>query len=63
VDDAEAGVGPISSVDPLLAGSHTVTLEYAARGSEPVRVERSVTVEQSKVTPADAWTPVDPFAD
>lgn len=63
VDDAEAGVGQISSVDPLLAGSHTVTLEYAARGSEPVRVERSVTVEQSKVTPADGWTPVDPFAD
>jgi len=63
VDGEEAGVGLIGSVDPLPAGSHTVTLEYTGRESEPVRVERSVTVEASRAIPADLWEPVDPFAD
>lgn len=63
VDGEEAAVGPVGSVDPLAAGSHTIGLEYAGRGSAPVRVDRRITVEKSRVPPADAREPVDPFAD
>lgn len=63
VDGTQAGVGLLGSVDPLPAGSHTVALEYHRRGAEPTRVERTVAVEKSRATPADAWEPVDPFAD
>lgn len=63
VDGEEAGVGLNGSVDPLPAGSHTITLEYTPRESEPVRVERTVEVGKSRATPADEWSPVDPFSD
>lgn len=63
VDGEPVGVGMVGSVDPLPAGSHTITLEYAGRGGKPARIERRIEVGLSRILPAAAWPAIDPFVD
>ncbi len=63
VDGEVVAVGPMGSVDPLAAGPHTIVLQYTRLGADPVRIERAITVDRSKVPPADSWPAVDRFAD
>jgi hypothetical protein len=72
VDDREVGAGPLTSVDPLESGEHTITLSYRVVDDTPRRTTASralpsasvrVVVAQAKAVPANAWPTWNPFGD
>ncbi len=76
VDDREVGTGPLTSVDPLESGEHTISLSYREIDDAPHTRHRRATaarafpstsvrivVARAKAVPANAWPAWNPFGD
>jgi hypothetical protein len=59
IDQLQVGTGPVTSVDALESGEHTITLSY--RGPAPLSTSVRVVVRKAQTDPANAWPAWNPF--
>jgi hypothetical protein len=59
IDQLQVGTGPVTSVDALESGEHTITLSY--RGPAPLSTSVRVVVRKAQTNPANAWPAWNPF--